>query len=364
MFRKIKISPEVIKQKVFDVTYDGEQIGYYSGMTEVLSGGTNGASYYTGMTVPIYLTKNVKDLGFYSEFDGFILQKDVLNNFVMYFSSNPYVLFVKNTSDVEFKSFLKDAPYVVDWGDGTTVETFVFNETTNSFDVLSHTYPNTNLKYVVKITQQNQWGTSIVEKTIQIPYYPAPVPNPTGTIYFVPNSGSWSGIPINAQYIFTEDSNFNASSEFSSNFVATPFVISGETKSRINELRRYGSNKYPVGQPLVKNSGVYGQINSINPLYTSYTIEGVDYYDYPNGQTIFFINSSGLDSNNLQTTLVTKDERLIGFVSQPEIQSNVFIERDKASGLESLERLGEVDNLGDLSKYGYKYFKLNKDGIR
>jgi len=144
----------------------------------------------------------------------------------------------------------------------------------------------------------------------------------------------------------------------------TPFVISGETKSRINELRRYGSNKYPVGQPLVKNSGVYGQINSINPLYTSYTIEGVDYYDYPNGQTIFFINSSGLDSNNLQTTLVTKDERLIGFVSQPEIQSNVFIERDKASGLESLERLGEVDNLGDLSKYGYKYFKLNKDGIR
>ena len=184
MFRRIKISPEVIKDKIFDVTYDGEQIGYYSAMTEVLSGGTNGASYYTGMTIPIYLTKNIKDLGFYSEFDGFIHQKDVLNNFVMYFSINPYELLIKNTSDVEYKNFLKESPYVVDWGDGSSTETFVLDQTTNTFNVLSHVYANTNLKYVVKVTQNNQWGASVVEKTIQIPYYPAPVPNPTGTIYF------------------------------------------------------------------------------------------------------------------------------------------------------------------------------------
>ena len=364
MLRKIKISPEVIRDKIFDVTYNGEQIGYYSAMTEVLSGGTNGSSYYTDMTIPVFLTKNVKDLGFYSEFDGFILQKDILNNFVMYFSINPYELLIKNTSDIEYKNFLKENPFVVDWGDGSPTETFLINPTTNTFDILQHIYPNTSNKYVVKVTQENQWGTSIIEKTIQIPYYPAPVPNPTGTIYFIPNSGSWSNIPISAQYIFSQDTNFNASTEFSSNFVNVPFVISGETKSRLNELRRYGIEKYPVGQPLIKNDGVYGQINSINSLYTSYTIEGVDYYDYPNGQTIFFINSNGFDNNNLKTSLITKDERLIGFVSQPEIQSNVFIERDKASGLESLERLGEVDNLGDLSKYGYKYFKLNKDGIR
>jgi hypothetical protein len=40
------------------------------------------------------------------------------------------------------------------------------------------------------------------------------------------------------------------------------------------------------------------------------------------------------------------------------LQSNVFIERGKISGLESVEWLGEVDNLGDLVRYGYKFFKI------
>jgi hypothetical protein len=47
-------------------------------------------------------------------------------------------------------------------------------------------------------------------------------------------------------------------------------------------------------------------------------------------------------------------------IDEAEIQSNVFIERGKNSALERLERLGEVDNLGDLEKYGYKFFNLEK----
>jgi hypothetical protein len=47
-------------------------------------------------------------------------------------------------------------------------------------------------------------------------------------------------------------------------------------------------------------------------------------------------------------------------VNATEIQSNVFIVRGKLSGTESLLRLGEVDNLGDLIKYGYGYFKLTE----
>jgi hypothetical protein len=37
------------------------------------------------------------------------------------------------------------------------------------------------------------------------------------------------------------------------------------------------------------------------------------------------------------------------------------MERGKISGLEAIQRLGEVDNLGDISKYGYGYFKVKKD---
>jgi hypothetical protein len=55
---------------------------------------------------------------------------------------------------------------------------------------------------------------------------------------------------------------------------------------------------------------------------------------------------------------LTKNEALINAIDEVEIQSNVFIERGKISGLEALERLGEVDNMGDLEKYGYGFFKV------
>ena len=57
---------------------------------------------------------------------------------------------------------------------------------------------------------------------------------------------------------------------------------------------------------------------------------------------------------------IVKNEALLNVIDEPEVQSNVFIERGKVSGLESMERLGEVDNLGDLEKYGYKFFNIIK----
>jgi hypothetical protein len=45
----------------------------------------------------------------------------------------------------------------------------------------------------------------------------------------------------------------------------------------------------------------------------------------------------------------------------PEVQSNVFIERGKYTAFESLQRLGEIDNIGDLVRYGYNYYKINTD---
>jgi hypothetical protein len=45
-------------------------------------------------------------------------------------------------------------------------------------------------------------------------------------------------------------------------------------------------------------------------------------------------------------------------ISETEIQSNVYVERGKLSPLESMMRLGEVDNVGDLEKYGYKFFNI------
>ncbi len=53
------------------------------------------------------------------------------------------------------------------------------------------------------------------------------------------------------------------------------------------------------------------------------------------------------------------DTRFLDFVLDPEIQSDVFVERGKYSATENFQRIGEVDNIGDLVRYGYGYFKIN-----
>ena len=55
---------------------------------------------------------------------------------------------------------------------------------------------------------------------------------------------------------------------------------------------------------------------------------------------------------------LTKNELLLDFVFDPEIRSDVYVERGKYSGFEQLQRLGEVDNIGDLVRYGYGFFKI------
>ena len=109
------VSPENIRGDLFRVnlsgdnvsaTYTGVTIGVYSAMTEVLSAGPNGSSLLTGLTIPIMITQSAVDLGYYSPFDGAVLQKDVVANFI--FSSttnNPYVYYVYNTSS-EYQKFL------------------------------------------------------------------------------------------------------------------------------------------------------------------------------------------------------------------------------------------------------------------
>jgi hypothetical protein len=69
MIYRIKISPESISSMVKVFNYDGNSVGVYTGMTSVLTGGTNGASTLTGLTIPILLTQDNIDMGYYSEFD-------------------------------------------------------------------------------------------------------------------------------------------------------------------------------------------------------------------------------------------------------------------------------------------------------
>jgi len=351
----VNISPGDLSTLVHQVTLSGDTFGVYSGMTQMLTGGTNNTSLFTGLTIPVLLVQNTIDLGYYSVFDGAILQQNVVSNFI--FSSttvNPYEWFVYNTVDSEFNAFLQLSSYFIDWGDGSPVQQ-ITNYAPNS---ISHVYPNVNSEYTITMYQNNPWGNTTVSKSIQVPYVNVPNFNPQGTAYFTPNVGSWTATPVSYDYIFTGDSENVVSAQTSNNYTSVPFTITGFTSSRITELQQYGSNQYVLLLP-VKREGVdFGIITDMNLSYTGYTIQDVNYVDFADGTTIYEIQSSGLIQEWMVAEPLVKDELLLGVAGQAEIQSNVFIERGKNSAYERIQRIGEVDNLGDLIKYGYRFFNV------
>jgi len=385
----IRISPEVILNDVFKVNLyspytDTEIIPFccdvftrevtkfisgetyvYSSMTDILSGGTNGTSLLTGLTVPILLTETCVDLGYYNVFDGFLLQKDVITNFLFSADTitdpNGYVIRFYNTSDTEFKKFLEFSDYYIDWGDGSPIQTV----TTSSPDFYSHTYSQ-NGEYIISMSGMSPWGSNVIVKEVTIPYTGVTISNPKGTAYFTPLGGNWSGTSLMYDYLFSGDSTCDSQINDITNFTTVPFTITGYTKSTITDLQVYGKRpllwrgKYKIGVPVTGTSGsvgvVWGEFQ--NGLYTAYTVNDIDYYDYSDGTTIFSVQSSGLTSDMLVCSAITKNEVLLNVIDEAEVQSNVFIERGKNSALESIERLGEINNIGDLEKYGYSFFNI------
>lgn len=353
-FYNIIISPETILGDLSKVNYRGTEVGVYSGMTQVLTSGTGGTSSLTGLTVPILLTQTAIDAGYYDPFDGAILQKDVVSNFIFSATTgSPYTYYVYNTSN-DFAKFLDLSVYTITWGDGSPTQIV------NNFypNYISHTYPTGQKDYTITLRQDNPWGTTLVEKTITTPYTNIVAPNPNGTAFFVPRGGSWSATPISYNYIFSGDAQNTVSAQTSNNFTSVPYTVSGLTKSRLNELQLYGPNLFQLMTPVIVNAQVWGNIFVTASTYTGYTVQGIDYYDFIDGTTQFFAQSSGFTDQNLTAVPITKNETLIKVMDQPQIQTDVFVERGKNSAYERVQRLGEVDNLGDMINYGYGFFNV------
>jgi hypothetical protein len=210
------------------------------------------------------------------------------------------------------------------------------------------------------LEQTNPWGITRVSKTITTPFSDVVINNPNGEAFFIPVGGNWIETPISYNYIFSGDAVNEVSAQTSNNFTTVPFTVSGLTKSKLNELAMYGPNKFQVGVPVIKNGQIWGAITNTATTFTAYTVNLVDYYDYIDGTTIFFEQSSGFTENNLTQRPITKEEVLIKVIDQPQIQTNVFVERGKNSAYERIQRLGEVDNLGDMINYGYGFFNVEK----
>ena len=311
-----KISPESISKEIIDQVYQNNDFGYYSPMEYVLRNGLLG-----NIELQINLDQKIDDIGFYTAFDGEIETLNKLLSFTI--SGNPFnnfeILFIDNT--INNKKFNKDSEYTIDWGDNFIEE---FNPSDQNF--ITHQYSQTPSSYTIKYTQKSKWGVNEIKQTLSVPYV----------------------------------SNLSLSADMELMYDDVENLVTGFTNSRLSELKRYGSIKFIPLSPIYKDGEIYGNITEMNNQYTAYTINNIDYYDYPNGQTIYVVTTNGLYDQVVYSGAV-KEEVLLGVVDSPEIQSEIFIDRGKLSGLENLQRLGEVDNLGDLQNYGYKYFKINTE---
>lgn len=349
----IRISPEVLSTDIVQETLSGNTFGVYSGMSEILSGGTNGSSLLTGLTIPLVFTQTYDNMGYFTPFDGLVLQKDVVTNFLYSGSPNdPYSITLYNTSQ-DLNSVNQFGTYSVNWGDESAVESM-------STSAITHSYPNESEDYTITLTHVNPWGTVNVRKPISIPQTGVTITNPEGSISFTSKGGNWSGTPTTYKFIFSGDSANTVEDQVTSNFINVPYVVTGFTRSKIYGLKTYGLTPYLEGKPISLGDNFQGQVQAMTTDYTAYTINGINYYDYPNGTTLFILNSSGLTNTDLIAVPLVKDEKLMGVINSPEVQSEIYIERGKYSAFESLLRLSEVDNIGDLTRYGYGFFKINE----
>lgn len=345
MIYKIKISPESLSSIIKEVTYSGNTFGVYTGMTSLLTSGVNGTSSLTGLTIPILLMQDCVDIGYYSEFDGAIQQKETVLNYV-FSAESPYTYCIYNTSIVN--AYTKGSEYQIYWGDYSRIE--VMDEVKKCYG-----YAKSPAKYEIKLKQNNNFGTNIITKTITIPFdKDKKSDNPDGTFEFIPSGGPWKDSPISYDYIFTGDTGMDIDDYIYDGNV----IVSGYTKSNLIELELYGKNSYKAGVDVIKDGTVYGKVTNINDSFTAYTIQDIKYVDYPFGVTTFEVNSKGLAKDTTKLTPITKNEALMKSVSDVQIFSNVFVERGKNSGYEKVQRLGEVKTLQDMEKYGYGYFKL------
>jgi hypothetical protein len=331
----------------------------YSSMTQILSGGTNGYSLLSDLSIPVFLSQNAVDIGYYSVFDGAVTQKDTMMNFLFTGdTTNPFDVFFFNTSDREFKKYLDFSNYFIDWGDGSPVQTI----TSFSPNYYQHTYSSIGT-YTITMSGLSPWGYNIIVKEVTVPFVNIVASNPNGTAFFSPHVGSWSATPIQYDFIFSGDAVCETTVPCCQ-FTPIPFFITGYTKSSLNDLVQWGrkvdlfSGKFKLNVPVTGSSGSIGVVYSPNPSlpYTAYTVNDIDYYDYNDGTTIFIVSSSGC--TDLECTGITKNEVLMNVVFDTEVYSNVFIERGKNSALERIQRLGEVGNIGDLENYGYGFFNI------
>jgi hypothetical protein len=268
-------------------------------------------------------------------FDGDIEQVEQITNFHYQHTGGNTIRFY-NTVNRDKLKIIRNENFTINWGDGNTQTIGVSTGTNLSY--VQHTFPSAGT-YEVSIELENSWTQRKISKKITVPENTT-VTNQDGT--FGPFTIPYTNITTSQNYINDLDVTDNDAD------AAIYFAAMG--RSRLSELKRYGENTY---QGTTLGSDSVG-------TYTEYTIDNLTYRDYNNGATTITGSTTNFYKEEVFNEMLTRNEHFIGFIDEPDIYSDVFVERGKQGVLEMNLRLGEIDNVGEIDIYGNGFFQVKK----
>ena len=94
--------------------------------------------------------------------------------------------------------------------------------------------------------------------------------------------------------------------------------------------------------------------------YSAYTIDGLYYQDFEDGITLITGSTTSFAKEEVFNKMLTRNEHFIGFIDDPTIYSDIFVERGKQGVMEKTFRLSEINNIGEIENYGNGYFNVRK----
>lgn len=308
--------------------------------------------------IPIFLEENIDDLGVMVGFDGDISQIEQKCNFTYDGSGN--TIRVYNTVNTTKTPYLINVNFTIDWGDGSDNENLpAVNIGDNDLPYLDHTYSSDG-EFIIKIFLESPWLVKEIKKHIKIPFVNSfGYPSDLGTLIFT--------IPYSEpEYTGRTQEYLQDYRELTGKTENTEINFIGVGSSRIDELKKYGDNneysgitiysgftEYPIDD--LEYSGI-----TIYSGFTGYTIDGLEYRDYPDGYTYISGTTEEYYIDEIYEGMITRNEHFLGFIDEPIIYSDIFIERGRLSVMERNFRLSEIESVGELENYGNGYFNVIK----
>ena len=295
---------------------------------------------YTGSyQIPLFLDSSVDEMGVMVSFDGDMEQIEQLCNFTYKQSGSTITIY--NSVNPDKLRKITEQTFTINWGDGTTSGLTVNSGIVGSnLPSVVKTYTGST-QYTITISSSTPWSTEVLKKTITVPQN-ITVTNPLGT---------FTGMTIPAYTNITgQTQDYLNDLEYTNNTGYTTFTYMAIGGSRIGELRQYGTTVF-TGLTSGSFSG---------SLFTGYTIDNLSYRDFEDGYTMITGNTTGYTKEEVFNKVITRNEHFLGFIDDPQVYSDIFVERGKQGVMENNLRLGEIDNMDELEIYGNGYFKVRK----